>query len=78
MVGQMTIYDFLQPETCQIKKSRFSDWMTVSLDDALLFAHKKWSELKGVRENIRAQYINEMMISGHEFSEEEIIEGVLK
>lgn len=75
MLGQMTIYDYLKPETCQIKRSRFTDWQTVNITEALEFVHKKWDELKGVRESYRADYINDYLVKGYEFTEEEIRKG---
>ena len=47
-------------------------WEKVTYAQALGWARKKWTELRGVQESYRAQYINVHYVKGIEFENDEL------
>ena len=86
MTGQMSIYDWLasmaavqeekeqkepdMPKEVMIKQG--TKWKTVTYAQALEWARKRWTELRGVQEPYRAQYINLHYVRGVDFENDEL------
>jgi len=83
MKGQMSIFDWLDLEEPDDKeyqiKAPVTGWKTVTgAGNVLRWASERWKALVGVREDIRADYINTMLLQGISFSETELRTGVLR
>lgn len=61
-----------RPSEVRIRQGQGAAWKTVPYEEARKWARKKWTELKGVKEPYRAQYINMYLVEGVEFRNEEL------
>lgn len=59
-----------RPQEVMIRQG--TKWETVTYAQALEWARKKWTKLRGVQEPYRAQYINAHYVRGVDFENDEL------
>lgn len=83
MKGQMTITDWLADQAAEraaretgpvlIKECQNgSKWKSVTAGEALTWARDRYAALKGVAQSYRADYINDQLIRGIRFTDDEL------
>ena len=86
MKGQITLQDWLADQAveraareaesaakeCEIRLKPSGGWTTVTAKEALAWARGRYTALKGIRQTYRAEYINDYLLRGIRFTDNEL------